>query len=282
MKYLRSALKIIFWVLIFALLVAPVGLLVNISQAEMATYEPPAAPVIRETSMGTPRQAVRMDVKEHITVNGQFTSNEIAFQQLPQEQPDKIRWIVGPGQEIQVGQVLGYHEDQPVAADMDGILEAIHANSGDAYLKIRLFSPLEFEATVSETVLSALKRGGDQLHLADGTAVRLTYAANAQNADGSTNIRLVVDNNDGAYGEAMTLLIYTGLEFPNALVVQSNCVYQKNGQWYVRKVTESGSFVAEMPVQVSYDDGSFACVSGINEGEWFDSGYKAIMGGDGA
>lgn len=280
MKYVRSALKIIFWILIFALLVAPVGLLVNISQAEMATYEPPAAPVIRETSMGTPRQAVRMDVKEHITVSGQFTSNEIAFQQLPQGQPEKIRWIVSPGQEIQIGQVLGYYEDQPVTAQMDGILEAIHATTGDTYLKIRLFSPLEFEATVSETVLAALKRGGDQLRLMDGTAVRLSYAANAKNADGSTNIRLVVDNNEVVYGETMTLLIYTGLEFPNALVVQSNCVYQKNGQWYVRKVTESGSFVAEIPVQVSYDDGSYACVSGINEGEWFDSGYKAIMGGD--
>ena len=112
--------------------------------------------------------------------------------------------------------------------------------------------------------------------------MELTYAANAKNADGSFNVRLMFHNDDAVYGEAVGYMIYTGLEFPNALVVQSNCVYQKDGQWYVRQVSENGSFIAEIPVQVSYDDGSYACVSGIDEGDWFDSGYKAIVGGDGA
>lgn len=282
MRSWRRVLKVFFWVMIFALLVAPLGILTVISQAEMAEYEPPAAPLIRETSIGTPLQSVRMDVREYIRVSGVFTSNAIAFQPLPQSAPEKIRWIVESGEEVQTGQVLGYYGDGEVIAEMNGILEEIHAVTGDAYLKIRLFTPLELEAAVSEETLSALKRGGDKLSLMDGTAVELTYAANAKNADGSFNVRLVVRNDDAVYGEAVNLMIYTGLEFPNALVVQSNCVYQRDGQWYVRRVSENGSFIQEVPVQVSYNDGIYACVSGIEEGQWFDSGYKAIMDGDGA
>lgn len=282
MKIWRNVLKVIFWIMILVLLIAPLGILTAISQAEMAEYEPPAAPLIKETSIGTPRQSLRMDVKEYIMVSGVFTSNEVGFQMLPQAEPEKIRWIVSAGEEVQIGQVLGYYDDAEVTAEMDGILEAIHAVTGDAYLKIRLFSPLELVATISEDTLAALKRGGEKLCLMDGTPVELTYAANAKNADGSFNVRLMFHNDDAVYGEAVGYMIYTGLEFPNALVVQSNCVYQKDGQWYVRQVSENGSFIAEIPVQVSYDDGSYACVSGIDEGDWFDSGYKAIVGGDGA
>lgn len=282
MKIWRSVFKVFFWVMIFVLLVAPLGILTAISQAEMAEYEPPAAPLIRETSIGTPRQSMRMNVKEYIMVSGQYTSNEIGFQNLPQAEPEKIRWIVSAGEEVQTGQVLGYYGDAEVTSEMNGMLEDIHGVSGNAYLKIRLFSPLELETTVSEETLAALRRGGEKLCLGDGTAVELTYAANAKNADGSFNVRLMFHNDDAVYGEAVGYMIYTGLEFPNALVVQSNCVYQKDGQWYVRQVSENGSFIAEIPVQVSYDDGSYACVSGIDEGDWFDSGYKAIVGGDGA
>lgn len=282
MKHFRKALKVFFWGMILVLLIAPLGILTAISQAEMAEYEPPATPIIKETSMGTPRQSKRMNVQEYIVVDGVFTSNAISFQQLSQEEPEKIHWIVSEGEEVQIGQVLGYYGETEVLSEKDGMLEDIHAVTGDAYLKIRLFSPLELEATVSEATLAALRRGGEKLHLDDGTLLELTYAANAKNADGSFNVRLVIHNDDAVYGEAVGYMIYTGLEFPNALVVQSNCVYQKDGQWYVRKVSENGSFIAEIPVQVSYDDGSFACVSGIDEGDWFDSGYKAILGGDGA
>lgn len=282
MKIWRSVLKVFFWVLIFVLLVAPLGILTAISQAEMAEYEPPDAPIIRGTSLGAPRQSLRMDAKESIMVSGVFTSNAVGFQNLPQAEPEKIRWIVSAGEEVQTGQALGYYGDTEVTAAMDGMLEEIHAVTGDAYLKIRLFAPLELEATVSEDILAALKRGGEKLCLTDGTAVELTYAANAKNADGSFNVRLVIHNDEAVYGEAVSYMIYTGLEFPNALVVQSNCVYQKDGQWYVRQVSESGSFIREVQVEVGYDDGIFTCVSGIEEGQWFDSGYKAIMGGDGA
>ena len=30
---------------------------------------------------------------------------------------------------------------------------------------------------------------------------------------------------------------------------------------------------------IAYRSGDMVCVSGVNEGEWFDSGYKAIIEG---
>lgn len=282
MKYLRKALKIGFWVLIFAMLIAPIGLLYQLTQAEMAAYEAPASPSIKETSLGTPRQATRMDIQEYIIVKGQFTSNQVAFQMLTQAEPDRIHWIVSLGEEVQIGQVVGYYDGEAVISEINGLLEDIKTEANDAYLKIRCLSPLVLQATVDDATLAILQRENSGLALVDGGDVTLVYAANIKNADGSTDVLLSIDTDRYEYGEEVSLMMYTSLCFPNALVVQSNCVYQKNGEYYVRQVTENGTFVAEVKVEVSYDNGSYACVSGISEGQWFDSGYAAIMGGDDA
>jgi hypothetical protein len=58
------------------------------------------------------------------------------------------------------------------------------------------------------------------------------------------------------------------------------CVYQKGGsQWYVRQVTKDGIFIKEVEVEVVYFDGINYYLTGINSGEYFDSGYQIIAGG---
>ena len=64
----RKLLKVLFWVLIFALLVLPLGLIYRISSEEMEAYEPPESPVIRQSSIGTQVQAQRTDIDMYVFI----------------------------------------------------------------------------------------------------------------------------------------------------------------------------------------------------------------------
>ena len=172
MKIVKKLVSGLFWLLIIALLVAPLGLIYQISADEMEAYQTPETPVLRETSMGEACQAMRIDLRESVRVSGKFVSASYAYMELDQRTPSSIRWL---------------------------------------------------------------------------------------------------------------LAIYTGRVYNGTLVLPEDCVYQKEDQedapWYVRQVTEDGFLIGEQEVQVGYSDGEYVCVTGVEEGAWFDSGYKAIAGG---
>ena len=54
---------------------------------------------------------------------------------------------------------------------------------------------------------------------------------------------------------------------------------KKNEPWVVRQVTAEGIFLTEREIQIGYSNGDYVCVTGVEEGECFDMGYKAIVGG---
>ena len=70
MKIMKSVLKVVFWLLIVALLLAPLGLIYEISVRERAAYEAPSAPVIREGAIGASIEATRQDVDEYVRISG--------------------------------------------------------------------------------------------------------------------------------------------------------------------------------------------------------------------
>lgn len=283
MKILRSILTGIFWLLIIALLVAPLGLIWQISEDEMAQYTTPEVPVLRETAVGDVVQAQRRDVKEYVTLSGSFTSTQYAYMELNSRQASAIRWIVGTGDEIQEGQVLGTYKGSDVVSTVTGILVEMNTYSTSPYLRFRLFSPVELECRVVDRTLSVLKRS-DALSTEDGETVTLAYASMQKNSDGTTNVRLSIASEKYTYGQALEeLRLFTGRVYQRTLVLPVDCVYQKepgeNNPWYVRKVTEDGVFIMEQEVQTGYSNGDLICVSGVEEGDWFDAGYKAIAGG---
>ena len=105
-----------------------------------------------------------------------------------------------------------------------------------------------------------------------------------KNTDGTTTVHLSIDSEQYTCGqEVRELRFYTGRVYSKTLVLPEKCVYQKEvgeGQpWYARMVDENGVLIAELPVQIGYTNGEVVCVSGIEEGAWFDSGYKAVIGG---
>lgn len=283
MKIAKSILKGVFWILILALLLAPLGLIYKISQQEMEEYRTPEAPIFRETSYGAALMATRTDVREYVTVTGIMVSNTYRFVELEQEYPDRIRWMVSSYDEIQEGQLLGYYQGTEILSPLTGILTEIHAYGSEPYLKVRMLEPLELECRVPQRVLNILMEG-DELTTEDGSAARVLYAAKLKNDDGTTTIRLSVDGLKQSYGETVSeLKLFTGICYPQALVLPEICLYQKDpgedSQWYVREVTADGYFLREIPVNRGFTSGDQVCVTGIQEGSYFDAGYKSVVGG---
>lgn len=281
MRFVKILFKGIFWLLILALLIAPLGLIYQISNREMQQYVMQEPPVFRETAFGTVYQAERRDVEEAITVSGTFLSHTYDYIELEQRYPNQIRWNVSVGDEIQQGQVLGMYKGDEVLSPLDGILEEINPYAEDSpYLKVRLLEPVELECNVTDRELTTLKRS-EELKTEYDEAVQLTYAARAKNPDGTTRVRLAIDADGYTYGsEVKELKLLTGHAYLQALVLSTKCLYQRTeGEkepWYARKVTADGFFLDEVEVEVGYRSGGVACVSGIEAGEYFDSGYQAI------
>lgn len=271
--------------LIIALLVLPLGLISQISSAEMEEYAPADSPVIRQSAIGIPVKATRQDVELRVNVTGNFTSTEVAFMELTQRKSYNIRWTVSYGDEIQVGQVLGYYNGDPVISTVEGILRDISTSTGNAYLSVDCFSPLVLECMVEDKTLDSLLQCQENLTLSDGTEIELVYVAKTKNSDGTTMVRFSLAREGDTYGSTVKdLPIYLGAGYPQVVVLPVDCVYQKehgeDAPWFVRQVTEEGILIEERQVKISYSDDYLVVVSGIQEGQWFDSGYKVVIEGD--
>lgn len=281
MNIVKRIAKVFFWVLIIALLVSPLGILYEISQREMAEYQVNALPALAQTSIGRVLQVTRQDVQEYFTVSGVFQSSESAYQPLTMENPGLIRWEVSTGDEIQAGQIMGTYNGENVVAEFSGIIVKINTGT-DPYVKVKLLDQLVLEATVSKSTLAIIKRSMNMTTEA-GEPVQLTYTSNLKSSSGDQRIQLTIDSDAYSYGTSVNLKIYTGLSYPQVLMIHQDCVYQResgaDNPWYVRTVTKNGEVIGEQQVEIAFTMGNMVCISGVAEGTYCDAGYKDIVGG---
>ncbi len=285
MKFLKFLGKTLLWLLILAILVCPVYLIFRLSTQELAQYETPPPPVILDSAYGDICPAYRGDLHEFVTIDGQYVCHDYGYMELEYKDPSAIRWEVSVGDMIVQDQLLGYYKGEPVNATVTGIISAMQTYGTDAYIQVQLIAPTILECQVDDADLRAIRRG-EALTTEEGDAVTLLYEAPLKNADGTTTIQLSIAGEEGRYGATVEdLAIYTGRVYTGVLMVDSRCVYQRQqgeGEpWYVRKVTQDGIVINEVEVQVGYDDGKYICVTGVNEGEFFDAGYKSVLAGGG-
>ena len=276
--------KALVWaVLLLGFFVTPLVLIWRLSQAEIAAYEPPMEMDILLGAYGEAKKPVRQDVQEYVTVSGNVISDSIAYQELTMDKPGKIRWIVNTNTAVNAGEILGYYEDEPVKAEFTGLFKSYSLSSGDAYLRFDTFDKLLLTCDLMGDDLDYLEGSADYLTTADGSKVTIERVSPLPNSNGSTTVYLSIENTDYYCGQSVTgMTVNTGRVYPNVLTLDVNCVYQKPGEkgvYYVREVTQQGSFVAEHKVTVGYSNGKSICVTGVGEGKYYDSGYKAVIEG---
>lgn len=285
MVVLKKIGSVCFWLLIVALLCLPVGLIFQISEAEMAQYEAAEIPTLQQTAYGSPVQVERMDIHESITLSGVFVSDTRADMELSISKTELLRWSVAEGDQIAEGDVLGTYNGKDITSTLTGIILDINVYSGSTknqYIRVRLLEPLVLECDVTQEQLETVQKY-DDLSLAGGTALTLEYVSLTRNEDDTTTVRFSLDDGTGyQYGQALTDFdLYTGVTYPQTLVLSEQCVYQKaegdDQPWYARRVTEDGAFIEEIQVQVSGSYDGIVRISGVEEGDWFDSGYRAVL-----
>lgn len=271
----------LFWLLIIALLIAPLALIVQISREEMQEFATPSAPVLQEVAIGGIYQSASDRVIESIQVSGTFVSGADGYMELDYETVKDARWYVSTGSEIQEGMVIGSANGRDILATMDGIIRQMNISSGDCFIKLELFTPVLLEARVDTGTLSILRNAQNLTVGREKAKVTLAFASRQQNSDGTTDVLLAIDSDEYIYGQTVgALYIYTGRVFDNVVRITERCVYQKgDGQWYVRQVTQNGIFIREAEVEVLYFDGVNYFVTGIEAEQYFDSGYQIITGG---
>lgn len=281
MKYVKNVLAGVFWLLIIALLIAPLGLIAQISQEEMQEFATPDPPVLQEVAIGGIYQSVSDSVSESFKVSGTFVSGADGYMELDYETVKDARWNVAVGSEIQEGMVIGTVNGQQILATMDGIIRQMHISEGDCFIKLELFTPVVLQARVDKATLSILRNSRKLTAGQENAKVSLAFASRRQNSDGTFDVLIAIDSDAYTYGQVVSSLhIKTGRTFENVVRLTDRCVYQKGGsQWYVRQVTEDGIFIKEVEVEVVYYDGLNYFLTGINAGEYFDSGYQIIAGG---
>lgn len=269
-------------VLVLVLLLLPLGLIVRISQAEMEEFATPTVPLMEQTAVGGIVQSYTGDVSECFYISGTFVSAQDAFQDLDYANVGSIRWLVKVGDEIQVGQVLGTGASGDVISTQTGILKEMHLdNPENCYLRVELFTPVVFACKVDDQTLSMLKFVKTLTVGSDKATLTLVFASQTKNPDGTTNVKIAINSDQYFYGQQTSLTISTGRQFKNAILLDERCVYQKGGvgDYYVRQVTEDGIFIKEIKVTVGVGYGSSIVVSGIEAGQYFDTGYKFIAEG---
>lgn len=282
MKVVKKLIQGLFWILILALLIAPLGILYQISAREMKAYEPPIPPALKQTAYGELMQAHRWDVSDYLTVSGTWISEEEINQDLNCWNPWVIRWRVEPGAEIHAGQVLGSYLGKDVVAKHDGILLEINASSGEnAYLRIRGLEATVLECRLDQNDMIKLI-GAIDLRTQQGNAAEVTDTARVPDENDTYAVRLRIAGAEHVHGETeKNLILMTGQIYRDALVLDESCVYQKqpgaDQPWYALQVQADGTLLGETEVTVGFRVGNLVCVSGVPEGAWFDSGYKAIV-----
>ena len=286
MKVRSKIFKCLFWLSIIALLVAPIGLICEISNREKQQYAVPTPPKFVETAFGAIVASERRDMEESVSASGVFQSFTYEYMELKQKDPSQIRWLVCEGDEIQTGQILGTYRGAEVLATCTGLITQMQTySSTNAFIKVQQANPVVLVCDVSPSVLISLKLA-KELKTADGEAAELVYAATIRNSDGSTRVHLQIDSEAYFLNQSVEeMYFYTGNSYTQALVLPKDCLYQKvageDELWYVRQVTEDGVFLAEVEVKIGYLNQEYVCVTGITEGQYFDAGYAQFSEGGG-
>lgn len=283
MKKSKKVMVGLFWLLIIGIMVAPLGLIYQISRDEMEKYEVPDPPKLNQTAFGTIKRASTMDVEEYVMLQGVFTSSTYADMELSGQKMEEIRWSVANGQEVQEGQSLGTYQGKEILSTISGTISNMSLYGAHPYIRFQLYTPVEFRCSVDKKILKVLQTSTD-LKTEEGEAVKLLFASRKCNADGTTDVTLSIDTERFIFGQEISnLKILTGRIYRNTLVLPAECLYQKfpgeDSPWYAREVQENGVLIAEREVKIGYSNGEIVCVSGIEEGTYYDAGYKAVMGG---
>lgn len=275
----KNALTGAFCFVLTCMLLMPVGLLYIISRNEQLQYQAETVPVVEELAYGDVVPIVRRDIEETVTISGTIVSASVFFAELNVSDPYSLRFLVAIGDVLHPGDVIAYDGSRKILSDCRGVIREIDLGTAP-YLRMDSLDDLALECYVSSTQRAVLER--ESLKLTDENGSRLTVLKvdDICTDENLTRVLIKYDTDGLRYGQTFSeLTLTTGKVYTQALVVNAECVYQKadSDSYFLRMVTQDGHFLSEAEVQIGYTDGTYICISGVEEGAFCDSGYKTLV-----
>lgn len=281
MKAWKKAVNGLILLVLAALFLLPVFALYQVSQAEQQQYVAPVVELGRERGYGESCIVSVVDMKETTQISARVVSGGYTYMELSQyKDPYAIRWQVSVGDPVQEGQLIGYYKEEEILAQSAGVIREISMGSSP-YLGLEPLDDLVLECNLTPVQVGIMQRSNLNLTDENGVALTVKYISPICSESG-TRVLLTYDRENLVYGQQIQdLTLYTGKVFPQTLVVDVSCVYQKPDQegYFVRVLDEEGYFVREAPVRIGYSNGSQICITGVEEGTCCDTGYKALVEG---
>lgn len=280
MKIIKQIITLLLGLLLLGLLIAPVGIMYRISQGEQAQYQSVPVPNVPDMAYGQVVQVQRRDMTEAITLRGRVVCASDFYLELKTRNPYDLRFVVQVGDVLHPGDLIAYDKGKEILSEAYGLIQAINLGS-DPYILLGNLDDLAVECQAGDVERAVLQRS--TLNLADGDGCPLTVSwMDEIYRDGNTTRVLLRYEKPGlCYGKNLPeMVLTTGKVYSQALTVDQRCIYQKepDGPWFVRLVTGDGQFLLEQEVKLGYSDGTYVCISGVEDGAFCDSGYNVLVG----
>lgn len=249
----------------------PLGAVVYISDQEKQKYVEDEDFNFEISSYGEVVPVERRDVSEYYIVDAEVVSiDEQSIELAP-----GTRLMCSINDEIEKEQVIASGRNGEVKADFDGIITDVGYEGEIVILKYYNFDRLAIETYLPEDKYELIS--SKDLQDEKGNKIELIKKSKILK-DGMFRVILSIpEGTEVMYGKTMeNFKLYTGVEYRGVLVVDKNCVYKNDKEYYVRKVDESGVYIGDYQVQVGFSDEKYICISGdeIYEGDFCDSGYS--------
>lgn len=279
MYIFKKVLTKAFYFVLVCLLLMPVGLLYIISRNEQLQYQAETVPVVEELAYGDVVPIVRRDIEETVTISGTIVSASVFFAELNVSDPYSLRFLVAIGDVLHPGDVIAYDGSRKILSGCRGVIREIVLGTAP-YLRMDSLDDLALECYVSSTQRAVLERESLKLKDENGSQLTVLKIDDICTDENLTRVLIKYDTDSLRYGQTFSeLTLTTGKVYAQALVVNAECVYQKadSDSYFLRMVTQDGHFLSETEVQIGYTDGTYICVSGVEEGAFCDSGYKTLV-----
>ncbi len=270
MKVGRIFLRLVGALLLVAILVFPLVAL-WMRHTQTAEERRMVYPVLHEIDKPAATRVMLQNVIESVRVKGTFVSGAQAYQELACKEPSAIRWLVQPGGEVQLGQVLGYYKGQEIRAEYAGILKERNLYSDKPYLCYTLLGEPNLQCFVTPQQAEKLQAATDIS--TDSRDIQLLSISHIQRPDGTVAVLFAVPGNHYKIGDPLELKVYTGLELKYQMVLPVSCIYQKTSgedqPWYVYQITMQGEPIGEIEVELGYTDGEIVCINQLEMATYY-------------
>lgn len=273
---MKKVLRVVTVIVVLVIYCVPLFGIYCISNKEKESYQLDDEYNIEKTAYGVPCEVSKIDMQEYYSYPGTIEGYKIVDVKVSGLKADKTSYICKTGDEIFKNQDIATDGRNTFKSPMNGIVQDI-PYSKDGCVNVLSLDELCLNLSVPVDEVGVFENA---IYDENGNKIKVIAKSNQVNENGEVSIKITNTFGDYLAGQSVNdIKIYTGYTYSNVYVVDVDCVYSKgkDNTYFVRKVDSKGKFIEEVEVGIGYSNGEYICITGLEEGEFCDDGYKDLV-----